>query len=272
MRYLKHMLLVLVLTLIAGAAMAADQYIVVASTTSTQNSGLLGYILPKFQDKTGIEVRVVAVGTGAALDMARRCDADVLLVHAPKAEKQFVAEGYGVKRFPVMHNDFVIVGPKKDPAGIRGMEDASDALAKIAANEDVFVSRADDSGTNKKELFLWGQTDIDPLDASGNWYRETGSGMGATLNTTQAMNGYTLTDRGTWISFNNRGNLVILVQGDPELFNPYGIIMVNPHKCDNIKVDAAQKFIDWMLSDAGQKLIGSYRLQGKQLFTPDALD
>src|SRR5699024_4971877 len=148
MRYLKHMLLVLVLTLIAGAAMAADQYIVVASTTSTQNSGLLGYILPKFQDKTGIEVRVVAVGTGAALDMARRCDADVLLVHAPKAEKKFVAEGYGVKRFPVMHNDFVIVGPKKDPAGIRDMQDASEALAKIASNQDIFVSRADDSGTN----------------------------------------------------------------------------------------------------------------------------
>ncbi len=256
----------------ASGAAAADRYIVVASTTSTQNSGLFGYLLPAFEDKSGIEIRVIAVGTGAALDMARRCDADVLLVHAPKAEKAFVAEGYGVKRYTVMHNDFVIVGPENDPAGIRGMDDASRALAKIAAEEAVFVSRGDDSGTNKKELILWGQTDVEPLEASGTWYRETGSGMGATLNTAQAMRGYTLADRGTWISFNNRGSLEILVERDPDLYNPYGVIMVDPVACPSVKADAASAFIDWLLADAGQQLIADYRLKGQQLFIPDAGD
>lgn len=273
MRFHNRILLALLAALLlAGSATAADndKFIVVASTTSTQNSGLLGYILPVFEDKSGIDVRVIAVGTGAALDMARRCDADVLLVHAPKAEKKFVAAGYGVKRHPVMHNDFIIVGPKDDPAGVRGMEDASKALTTIAETKSVFVSRGDDSGTNKKELVLWGQTDVQPLQASGSWYRETGSGMGATLNTAQAMNAYTLTDRGTWISFNNRGDLVTLVEGDPDLFNPYGIILVSPDHCPSVKADAGRTFIDWMLSDAGQQLIGDYRLKGQQLFTPDA--
>lgn len=274
MRLHKQMLsALLAFLLLAGSAAAADtdKYIIVASTTSTQNSGLLGYMLPVFEEKTGIDVRVVAVGTGAALDMARRCDADVLLVHAPKAEKKFVAEGYGVERHPVMHNDFIIVGPKKDPAGIRGMKDASKALATIAKAEAVFVSRGDDSGTNKKEMILWGQTDVQPLEDSGSWYRETGSGMGATLNTAQAMNAYTLADRGTWISFNNRGNLVVLVEGDPDLYNPYGIILVSPENCPNVKAEAGRAFIDWMLSDAGQQLIADYRLKGQQLFIPDAM-
>src|SRR5699024_3159562 len=199
-----------------------------------------------------------------------RCDADVLLVHAPKAEKKFVAEDYGVKRFPVMHNDFVIVGPKKDAAAVGGMDEASEALAKIADSEAVFVSRGDNSGTNKKEMILWGQTDVQPLEASGSWYRETGSGMGATLNTAAAMNAYTLTDRGTWISFNNRGNLGILVEGDPDLYNPYGVILVSPDNCPSVKAETGQQFIDLMLSDTSQKLIGDYRLKGKQLFTPDA--
>ncbi|MDN5939715.1 MAG: substrate-binding domain-containing protein [Salinisphaera sp.] len=269
--FLRYLFVLLSWALPCGGALAAEQYIVVASTTSTQNSGLLGYLLPVFEEKSGIDVRVIAVGTGAALDMARRCDADVLLVHAPKAEKKFVAEGYGVKRHPLMHNDFVIVGPKNDPARIRGMEDASKALAKIAAAEAVFVSRGDDSGTNKKEMILWRQTDVAPLAASGSWYRETGSGMGATLNTAQAMGAYTLTDRGTWISFNNRGNLELLVEGDPDLYNPYGIILVSPQRCPSVKIQAGKAFIDWMLSNAGQQRIADYRLKGRQLFIPDAV-
>ncbi len=269
---LKYLFVVLAFAMLSGAAPAADRYIVVASTTSTQNSGLFDYLLPAFENKSGIDVRVVAVGTGAALDMARRCDADVVLVHAPNAEKRFVAEGHGVERYPVMYNDFIIVGPENDPGGIRSMQDASKALAMIASAEAVFVSRGDDSGTNKKELLLWRQAGVDPLDDSGTWYRETGSGMGATLNTAQAMRGYTLADRGTWISFNNRGNLEMLVEGDPALYNPYGVIMVNPEKCPSVKADAAGNFIDWLRSAAGQQHIADFRLKGQQLFIPDAAD
>lgn len=254
----------------ATPALAADTFITVASTTSTQNSGLFGYILPIFEKKTGIDVRVVAVGTGQAIKLAERGDADVLFVHHRPSEEKFVAEGYGVERFDVMYNDFVIVGPKDDPAGIAGMTDVGAALKKIAANKATFVSRGDDSGTNKKELELWEKTGIDPSEASGTWYRETGSGMGATLNTAAGMGAYTLSDRGTWISFKNKGDLGIVVEGDERLFNPYGVILVNPEKNPHVKAEAGQKFVDWLISPEGQKAIGDYRLHGKQLFHPDA--
>lgn len=254
----------------ATPALAADTFITVASTTSTQNSGLFGYLLPIFEKKTGIDVRVVAVGTGQAIKLAERGDADVLFVHHRPSEEKFVAEGYGVERFDVMYNDFVIVGPKDDPAGIAGMTDVVAALKKIATNKATFVSRGDDSGTNKKELELWEKTGIDPSEASGTWYRETGSGMGATLNTTAGMGAYTLSDRGTWISFKNKGDLGIVVEGDERLFNPYGVILVNPEKNPHVKVEAGQKFVDWLISPEGQKAIGDYRLHGKQLFHPDA--
>lgn len=254
----------------ATPALAADTFITVASTTSTQNSGLFDYLLPIFEKKTGIDVRVVAVGTGQAIKLAERGDADVLFVHHRPSEEKFVAEGYGVERFDVMYNDFVIVGPKDDPAGIAGMTDVVAALKKIATNKATFVSRGDDSGTNKKELELWEKTGIDPSEASGTWYRETGSGMGATLNTTAGMGAYTLSDRGTWISFKNKGDLGIVVEGDERLFNPYGVILVNPEKNPHVKVEAGQKFVDWLISPEGQKAIGDYRLHGKQLFHPDA--
>jgi len=256
--------------LCTGPLWAAAPFITVASTTSTQNSGLFDYLLPKFKADTGIDVHVVAVGTGAALDLGKRCDADALLVHAKPAELRYVKAGYGVDRKDVMYNDFVIVGPASDPAGIKGMKDASDALQKIAQSKSTFLSRGDNSGTNKKELALWRETDVKPQKASGTWYRETGSGMGATLNSAAAMNGYTLTDRGTWISFNNRRDLKILVQGDPDLFNQYGVMLVNPQRCTNVKKDLAMKFHNWMLSPEGQNVVASYRLKGKQLFHPDA--
>lgn len=254
----------------AGAASAAGDHIIVASTTSTQNSGLLDAILPEFRKATGVEARVVAVGTGAALDLGRRCDADVELVHAPAAEKKFVAQGYGLKRHPVMYNDFVIVGPASDPAGIKGMDSASRALAAIARSRSAFTSRGDDSGTNKKERSLWAKAGVDPSSASGQWYRETGSGMGATLNTTRAMNAYALADRGTWISFNNRGDLTILVQGDKALFNPYSVMRINPEKCPNVNVAGGKAFIAWLTGKAGQKAVADYRLKGQQLFHPSA--
>src|SRR5699024_2559627 len=240
--------------------------------TSTENSGLFDYMLPQFEQDTGIEVRVTAVGTGAALDMGRRCDTDALLVHAKQAELQYVDDGYGVERHDVMYNDFIIVRPASDPAGIGGMDDAAQALATIAQDEDVFLSRGDDSGTNKKELSLWDAAGVDPLPASGEWYRETGDGMGATLNTAQAMAGYTLTDRGTWISFKNKGELEVLVEGDERLFNQYGVMLINPERCPQASTAAAREFSDWLISDRGQDVIASYRLQGKQLFHPNADD
>jgi tungstate transport system substrate-binding protein len=256
--------------LLSASAAFAAEFIVVQSTTSTQNSGLFDHILPKFTEKTGIQVRVVAVGTGQALKNARNGDGDVLLVHAKSSEEKFVAEGYGVKRSDLMYNDFVIVGPKSDPAGVRGMRDATAALAKLAEARATFASRGDDSGTHKKELRLWKQTEVDPVKASGTWYRETGSGMGATLNTAAGLGAYTMSDRATWIAFKNKGDLKILVEGDERLFNQYGIILVNPDKHPHVKAKAGQMFIDWLLGDEGQRAIGSYRMNGQQLFFPNA--
>jgi tungstate transport system substrate-binding protein len=255
----------------AWPAWAADSpFITLASTTSTENSGLFDYLLPEFTADTGIRVHVVAVGTGAALELGKRCDADALLVHAKRLELKYVAAGYGVNRHDVMYNDFVIVGPSSDPARIAGMKDAAAAFARIYHDHAVFLSRGDKSGTNDKELELWKAAHLDPMPASGTWYKETGAGMGDTLNTAQAMNAYTLTDRATWLSFRNKGDLKILVQGDPALFNQYGVMMVNPKRCPETKTDLARKFEDWMLSPHGQQVIGSYRLDGKQLFHPDA--
>jgi tungstate transport system substrate-binding protein len=249
---------------------AADRFITVASTTSTENSGLFHYLLPLVQQATGIEARVVAVGTGQALALAQRGDADVLFVHHKPSEEQFVAEGFGVARFDVMYNDFVIVGPQADPAGVKGMTDAAAALAKLAAQHATFVSRGDDSGTHKLELSLWQAAGINVAAASGTWYRETGAGMGGTLNIASGMDAYILTDRGTWISFKNRGTLTILVEGDTRLINQYGVILVNPAKYKHIKAEDGQAFIDWLLSDNGQNAIAAFRIEGEQAFFPNA--
>jgi tungstate transport system substrate-binding protein len=253
-----------------GPAAAQDQYITVASTTSTENSGLFGELLPKFQDQTGIEVRVVAVGTGQAIKLAENGDADVLFVHHQPSEEKFVADGFGVERHEVMYNDFVIVGPAANPAGIKGSKDVVAALGRIAAAAAPFASRGDDSGTHKAELALWDEAGIDVADASGTWYRETGSGMGPTLNTAAGMDAYALTDRGTWLSFENRQNLEIVVEGDPRLFNQYGIILVNPEKHPHVKAELGQTFIDWVLSDDGQEAIGAFEINGQQAFFPNA--
>jgi tungstate transport system substrate-binding protein len=253
-----------------GPAVAQDQFITVASTTSTENSGLFGHLLPIFQEETGIEVRVVAVGTGQAIELAKNGDADVLFVHHKPSEEQFVAEGFGVERHEVMYNDFVIVGPASDPAGVGGSKDAADALAKIAAAEAPFASRGDDSGTHKAELALWEAAGVDVAAASGTWYRETGSGMGPTLNTAAGMDAYALTDRGTWLSFENPQNLEIVVEGDPRLFNQYGIILVNPEKHPHVKAEPGQKFIDWVISDEGQQAIADFKIGGQQAFFPNA--
>lgn len=256
--------------LLATASRAEEQSILLQSTTSTANSGLYDAILPLFSNKTGIKVHVVAVGTGQAIKNARNGDGDVLLVHARSAEEKFVAEGYGVQRFDVMYNDFIIVGPAADPARIAGIRDATTALQQIAQSEARFASRGDNSGTHKKEMSLWKSAGIDPTAASGAWYRETGSGMGATLNAAVGMDAYALTDRGTWISFKNKGDFQILVAGDANLFNQYGVILVNPEKHPHVKAGAGQAFIDWILSDAGQSAIASYTLEGQQLFFPNA--
>lgn len=251
-----------------GQALAAEKpFITVQSTTSTLNSGLYDYLLPIFEKEAGIEVRVVAVGTGQAIKNARNGDGDVLLVHAKSAEEKFVADGFGVKRSDLMYNDFVIVGPADDPAGVAGMSDVKAALKKIAMAEAPFASRGDDSGTHKKERSLWKAAGIDP---SGAWYRETGSGMGATLNTGLGMGAYVMTDRATWIKFGNKGDFQIAVEGDAAMFNQYGIIAVNPEKHPHVKVKESQAFIDWMLSPAGQKAISAYKVSGKQLFFPNA--
>jgi tungstate transport system substrate-binding protein len=256
--------------LCSPAAAQADQSIVVASTTSTQDSGLFGYLLPIFKQATGITVKVIAQGTGQALDTARRGDADVAFVHARPAEEKFVAEGAGVKRYPVMYNDFVLIGPKNDPAGIKGSKDILAAFKTVAAKQAPFVSRGDRSGTNQAELQLWKEAGIDIATAKGPWYRDIGQGMGAALNTASAMNAYVLSDRGTWISFKNRGDLAILVEGDKKLFNQYGVILVNPQKHPSVKAELGQAFIDWLISPAGQNAIAGYKIDGQQLFFPDA--
>ncbi len=250
-------------------AIAEDRSIVVASTTSTQDSGLFGYLLPIFKARTGIEVKVIAQGTGQALDTARRGDADVVFVHAKSQEEKFLAEGFGVKRFDVMYNDFVLIGPKDDPAGVKG-RDIETALKTIQAKGAFFVSRGDRSGTHAAELALWKQAGIDITAAKGPWYREIGQGMGAALNTASAMNGYVLSDRGTWISFKNRGDLQIVVEGDKRLFNQYGVMLVNPEKYPSVKKELGQTFVDWLISPEGQLAIAGYKIDGQQLFFPDA--
>ena len=251
-------------------AAAEDRLVLVQSTTSTQNSGLYDAILPAFSEATGIEARVVAVGTGQAIKNARNCDGDVLLVHAKEAELAFVAEGYGAWRKDLMYNDFVVVGPASDPAAVRGVGSAVGALTRIAEATGIFASRGDDSGTHKAEMRLWRDVGYDPTGASGTWYRETGSGMGATLNIAVGMGAYTLTDRATWIKFANKQNHEILVEGDPELFNQYGIIPVSPTHCPNVRAGHAREFTDWMLSAEGQAAIGAYKVEDQQLFFPNA--
>ncbi len=255
---------------VATPAPAQEKSIVVASTTSTQDSGLFGYLLPIFKAKTGINVKVIAQGTGQALDTARRGDADVVFVHAKSAEEKFLAEGHGVKRYPVMYNDFILVGPKNDPAGVAGTKDIVAALKAIKAKQAPFVSRGDRSGTHLAELKLWGVAGIDIAKEKGSWYREIGQGMGATLNTAGAMSAYTISDRGTWISFKNKGDLAIAVEGDKRLFNQYGVMLVNPEKHPNVKKELGQAFIDWLISPEGQKTIAGYKISGQQLFFPNA--
>ncbi|WJS05302.1 extracellular solute-binding protein [Roseibium aggregatum] len=258
-------------TVFAGQpSFAEEKFIVVQSTTSTQNSGLFDYLLPIFQEKTGIEVRVVAVGTGQAIKNAANGDGDVLFVHSKPSEEKFVADGLGVSRSDVMYNDFVIVGPANDPAGVAGSKDVVESLKKIADAKAPFASRGDDSGTHKAELRLWKAAGIDPSEGSGDWYRETGSGMGATLNTGTGMGAYVMTDRATWISFGNKGDYKVAVEGDPILFNQYGIILVNPEVHAHVKADLGQQFVDWVLSKEGQQAIADYKVDGQQLFFPNS--
>ena len=251
---------------------AQDKSIVVASTTSTQDSGLFGYLLPLFKAKTGIDVKVVAQGTGQALDTARRGDADVVFVHAKSAEEKFLSEGFGVKRYPVMYNDFILLGPKSDPAGVKGGKDIVAALKAIKAKGAPFISRGDRSGTHIAELKLWKAADIDIAKDKGPWYKEIGQGMGAALNMASASNSYVLSDRGTWLHFKNRGDLAILVEGDKRLFNQYGVMLVNPKKHPSVKAELGQQFIDWLVSPEGQKAIAGYKINGDQLFYPNAND
>jgi len=258
-------------------ARAQEKSIVVASTTSTQDSGLFGHILPLFKQKTGIDVKVIAQGTGQALDTARRGDADVVFVHARSAEQKFLDEGFGVKRYPVMYNDFVLIGPKSDPAGIKGGKDIVTALNTIKAKAAPFISRGDRSGTHVAELNLWKLAGIDIAREKeskqlGPWYRDIGQGMGAALNTASASNAYVLSDRGTWLSFKNRGDLGIAVEGDKRLFNQYGVMLVNPAKHATVKKDLGQQFIDWLISPEGQKAVADYKINGEQLFYPNAND
>jgi tungstate transport system substrate-binding protein len=259
-------------TLLPAAAEAQERFIVVASTTSTMDSGLFGYLLPIFEAKTGIKVRVVAQGTGQALDTGKRGDADVLFVHARAQELEFVAGGYSTKRLPVMYNDFIVVGPKADPAKIAGTKDVAAALKTIADKKVPFVSRGDKSGTHLAELALWKAAGLDLTAIRGEWYREVGQGMGAALNTSGAMGAYTLSDRATWIAFKNKGELGIAVEGDKKLFNQYGVMLVNPAKFPNVKAADGQAFIDWLVSPEGQTAITGYKLDGQQLFFPNASD
>jgi tungstate transport system substrate-binding protein len=260
----------LLLALIAPAATAQQKFVTVASTTSTEQSGLFKHLLPLFMQKSGIEVRVVAVGTGQALDIGRRGDADVVFVHARALEEKFVAEGHGVRRLDVMYNDFVLVGPKTDPAKIQGGTDALEAFRKIGTAQAPFVSRGDRSGTHTAELELWKAAGIEIAKEKGPWYRDTGQGMGPALNTAAGMNAYVLADRGTWLSFRNRADLTVLLEGDRRLFNQYGIMLVNPQKHSSVKQELGQAFIDWVVSADGQKAIADYKIGGEQLFFPNA--
>ena len=257
------------LILVSGVTVAGES-VLLQSTTSTANSGLYDFLLPRYKEKSGIRVNVVAVGTGQAIRNASNCDADVLLVHAKSAEEKFVADGYGVERFDLMYNDFVVVGPDTDPARLHGSTSVTMALIKIAETKSIFASRGDNSGTHKKELELWKAAAVNTEAVSGTWYRETGAGMGATLNTTVGMGAYTLTDRATWLNFKNRQNHQIVFEGDQSLFNQYGVILVNPEKCPRVKAAAGQAFIDWLTGTEGQQLIEAYQLNGEQLFYPNA--
>jgi len=273
-QFLKASAIALFLTATAlpcSRAYAQEKSIVVASTTSTQDSGLFGYLLPIVKEKTGIVVKVLAQGTGQALDTARRCDADAVFVHAKSAEEKFLAEGYGIRRYPVMYNDFILIGPKDDPAGVKG-KDILAALQTIKAKAAPFISRGDRSGTNIAELALWKEAGIDIANDRGPWYKEIGQGMGAALNMASASNAYVLSDRGTWLAFQNRGDLTIVVEGDKRLFNQYGVMLVNPAKCPSVKEDLGQQFIDWLISAEGQKVIAGYKINGQQLFYPNAND
>ena len=270
----RHLITVALAATLLGAptAYALDKSIVVASTTSTQDSGLFEYLLPIFTKKSGIIVKVVAQGTGQALDTGRRGDADVVFVHAKSAEEKFLAEGQGVKRFPVMYNDFVLIGPKSDPAGIKGMKDVGKAFTTIKDKQASFISRGDKSGTHIAELALWKASGIDIDKDKGAWYKSIGQGMGAALNTAGAANAYVLSDRGTWIHFKSKGDLQILVEGDKRMFNQYGVMLVNPEKHPNVKKELGQQFIDWLVSAEGQKTIAGYKINGEQLFYPNASD
>ncbi|WP_334446143.1 substrate-binding domain-containing protein [Bradyrhizobium sp. AZCC 1610] len=268
----RRLVIAVVALVFAGHAVAQDKSIVVASTTSTQDSGLFGHLLPMFKAKTGIDVKVVAQGTGQALDTARRGDADVVFVHAKPAEEKFLTEGFGVKRYPVMYNDFILIGPKADPAGIKGSRDIVAALSAIKTKGADFISRGDKSGTHQAELNLWKVAGIDIAKDKGPWYKEIGQGMGAALNTASASNAYVLADRGTWLSFKNRNELGIAIEGDKRLFNQYGIMLVNPEKHTSVKKDLGQQFIDWLVSSEGQKAIADYKINGEQLFYPNASD
>jgi tungstate transport system substrate-binding protein len=268
----RNLILFAAAAVLAGifTASAQDKSIVVSSTTSTQDSGLFGHILPLFKAKTGIEVKVVSQGTGHALDTGRRGDADVVFVHAKSAEEKFLAEGFGVKRYPLMYNDFVLIGPKSDPAGIKGSKDVAVALKTLKAKGIAFIARGDKSGTHIAEINLWKVAGIDIEKEKGPWYKEIGQGMGAALNTASASNAYVLADRGTWISFKNRGDLAIVVEGDNRLFNQYGVMLVNPDKHPHVKKELGQAFIDWLVSPEGQRAIANYKIEGQQLFFPNA--
>ena len=268
----RRLVLALAAVLLAAPAFSQEKSIVVASTTSTQDSGLFGHLLPLFKAKTGIDVRVVALGTGQALDTGRRGDADVVFVHAKAEEEKFVAEGFGVKRQAVMYNDFVLIGPKADPAGIQGSRDIAAALKAVSDRKATFVSRGDRSGTHVAELNLWKAAGIDIAAAKGPWYREIGQGMGAALNMASASNAYVLSDRATWIAFKNKGEIDIVVEGDKRLFNQYGVMLVNPAKHPTVKREFGQQFIDWLVSFDGQRAISGYKVSGEQLFYPNAAE
>lgn len=267
-RFLTTIMAALALTCAAATAQADERYITLASTTSTEASGLFGHIIPQFRESTGIDVRVVAVGTGQAFEIGRRGDADIVLVHDTAGEKQFVENGYGTERQNIMYNDFVLIGPENDPAGVTNADSAVEAFSRIAEDEAPFTSRGDDSGTNRAELRLWESAGV--ADPSGSWYRELGSGMGATLNTAASMNAYVMADRATWVAFDNRQDLAILFEGDDALFNQYGSLPLDPERHPDLKHDMAREWHQWLQSDEGQQAIGSYRLRGQQLFFPNA--
>lgn len=268
----RHLMALAASVVLVSSAFAQEKAIVVASTTSTQDSGFFEHILPLFKAKAGIDVRVVAQGTGKALDTGRRGDADVVFVHAKPAEEKFLAEGFGVRRYPVMYNDFVLIGPNGDPAGVKGTKDIVSALKALKEKRIAFISRGDRSGTHQAELNLWKIAGIDIATEKGPWYKDIGQGMGAALNMASATNGYVLSDRGTWLSFKNRGELVIVVEGDRRLFNQYGVMLVNPQKHPSVKKALGQQFIDWLVSPEGQEAIADYKIGGEQLFYPNAND